>query len=135
VLGDYAYLVDDKSGLQVIDVSDPASPRRVGGNSAYFAVDVAVYGDNVFVAGGADGLVIFETFRPPLRLAVPRLSLEGPLTISVAGPAGSTARLQRSTNLREWEDWVVLPLGEQPTEIGDPEAGIAPQRFYRAVER
>ena len=31
VSGNYAYVADARAGLQVIDVSDPANPRRVGG--------------------------------------------------------------------------------------------------------
>jgi len=68
-------------------------------------------------------------------MGVPQMSSSGPRTISLSGPADSTASIQRSTNLLDWVDWVVLPIGEQPTEIGDPEAELAPHRFYRAVER
>jgi len=42
----------------VIDVSNPASPRRVGGNSLFAASDVLVAGTSVFVAAQYSGLVI-----------------------------------------------------------------------------
>ena len=31
VSGNYAYLAEDRSGLEIIDISDPANPRHVGG--------------------------------------------------------------------------------------------------------
>ena len=135
--GNYVYVTDGVwtggTGLYVIDISDRRNPKRVGGNSAFDAYGVAVWGDNVYTVANSE-ITILNKFRPPLQLTMSPFSFGTPLTISLSGPAGSTARLQRSANLQDWEDWVVLPLGEQPTAIGDPEAGEMPMRFYRAVE-
>src|SRR6185369_843538 len=57
-----------KMKTTVIDVSNPANPRRVGGNSGFGASDVVVAGTNVFVAARYSGLVILDLFRPSLRL-------------------------------------------------------------------
>jgi hypothetical protein len=49
----------DGSGLQIIDVSDPAGPARVGGcDTSGRASAVAVAGCYVYVADAAGGLVI-----------------------------------------------------------------------------
>jgi hypothetical protein len=65
---------------------------------------------------------------------LPLVTPGSPFTIAVSGQAGSTVLLQRSANLRDWEDWVVLPLGEYPIELADPDADTSPSGFYRAVE-
>ena len=133
VLGRYAY-VTDLFGLQLLDIDDPRCPERVGGNAAFGRPEtVVVQGDKVYVAGW-DGLAILDKCRPLITLGRLQFSHEGPLTLSVSGPAGDTVRIQRSANLRDWEDWVALPLGERPAEVGDPEAARVPQRFYRALE-
>jgi hypothetical protein len=123
----------------VFDVRDPTKPRRVGGNSVLSVHDLVADGDKLYVADGgyvADpgrGLVVLNLFRPGVTLRTPRFSPDGSLLLTISGEPGYSARLQRSTNLRDWHDWVTLPLGEAPTEIGDPSATAFPQRFYRAV--
>jgi hypothetical protein len=39
VSGNYAYVADGNAGLQVIDVSNPANPQRVGGYDTSERVD------------------------------------------------------------------------------------------------
>ncbi|MBK9137540.1 MAG: hypothetical protein IPM17_02055 [Verrucomicrobia bacterium] len=57
VSGHYAYVADGWEGLQVIDVSDPAHPVRVGGyNTPGRAQGVAVSGHYAYVADGWGGL-------------------------------------------------------------------------------
>jgi hypothetical protein len=55
-------VVDEKAGLQVNDVSKPANPRRVGGNSGVGASEVLVVGTNVFVAFRFSGLAKIGQF-------------------------------------------------------------------------
>ncbi|MCA9728719.1 MAG: hypothetical protein KC729_13600, partial [Candidatus Eisenbacteria bacterium] len=51
IAGDYAYVADRNSGLQVIDISDPASPVLVGTlDTPHQAEGVSVDGDYAFVA-------------------------------------------------------------------------------------
>lgn len=134
VSGNYAYVADGTAGgLQVIDVSNPANPRRVGGNSLVDARGFMVAGTNVFVAAGYDGLVILDLFRPSLRLELVSPQQPGGFRFLVRGDAGLSVRVQRSANLRDWQDWQALTLGATPSELSDLDAGAVSYRFYRAV--
>jgi len=133
VSGNYAYVADSGAGLQVIDVSNPANPQRVGGNSLVDARGLIVAGTNVFVAAGYDGLVIFDLFRPSLRLEPVSTQQPGGFRFLVRGDAGLSVRVQRSANLIDWEDWQTLTLGTTPSELSDLDAGAVSRRFYRAV--
>ena len=64
VSGNYAYVADPAFGLQVIEVSNPANPRRVGGyNTSGQAMGVAVSGNYAYVADGSWGLIILGPAR------------------------------------------------------------------------
>jgi hypothetical protein len=132
VVGNYAYLTSFDHGLEVINASDPSNPRRIGGNSTFRGHDVTVHGGFAYIAAGDDGLIIVNRFSE-LQLGPPIFTNDGSLQLRLTGLNGQHARIQRSPNLRDWEDWVVLPVGEQPTEIADPGARAGAQRFYRAV--
>ncbi len=57
VSGNYAYVADEDAGLQVIDVSNPANPQRVGGyDTSGYANGVAVSGNYAYVADVRCGL-------------------------------------------------------------------------------
>jgi hypothetical protein len=131
VSGNYAYVAS--AGLQVIDVSNPASPQRVGGNSRFAADDVAVAGNKVFVADLADGLIVFDLYHPSVRLEPMSPQQPSGFRFLVRGQAGLSVRVQRSANLRDWEDWQALTLGATPSEVSDLGAGVVSCRFYRAV--
>jgi hypothetical protein len=69
VEGDYAYFVDEETGLHIVDVSNPAAPRQIavldallGGN------DLTVSEQLIYVVGG-NGLTIFR-FTPPEPTAI-----------------------------------------------------------------
>jgi hypothetical protein len=65
VSGHYAYVADGGAGLQVIDVSDPANPRRVGGyDTPGYAGGVAVSGHYAYVADGDAGLQVIDVSDP-----------------------------------------------------------------------
>lgn len=127
----YAYLVSPALGLEVIDISDPTRPRRVGGNSMVKSGDkmaIAVANDRVYIAGGA--LTILHKYRP-LELqygSFPPLER----ILRVAGPPKLTARIQRSNDLSKWTDWLEVSLSENPVAITDPDS-ISSSRFYRAI--
>jgi hypothetical protein len=141
VSGNYAYVAEahydaqaQGGGLQVIDVSNPANPQRVGGNSAVFSAnDLVVAGNKVFVAAGYDGLVILDLFRPSLRLQLVSPQQPGSFRFLVRGDAGLSVRVQRTANLRDWEDWQALTLGATPSDLSDLDASTNSHRFYRAV--
>ena len=63
--GNYAYMASDPGGLQVIDVSDPANPQRVGRcDTSGSALDVAVSGNYAYVADGNAGLQVIDVSNP-----------------------------------------------------------------------
>jgi hypothetical protein len=68
VSGSVAYLADGKSGLQVIDISDPANPKRLGGADTPMpgCWSVAVSGSYVYVAGSYSGLHVLPGQCDPL---------------------------------------------------------------------
>ena len=129
----YAFVAVQDAGLAIIDVSNPANPQRVGGNSLFPASDVVVAGTNVFVADRFSGLVILDLFRPSSRLEPESPQQPGGFRFLVRGDAGLSVRVQRSANLRDWEDWQALTLGATPSELSDLDAGAVSHRFYRAV--
>ncbi len=65
ISGDYAYVADWLSGLQVIDISDPTSLTLAGSyNTIGTAVDVAISGDHAYVADGYPGLQVIDISNP-----------------------------------------------------------------------
>ena len=134
VSGNYAYVADHFAGLQVIDVSNPANPRRVGGNSALHPSAVAVTDSYVFVAAWSGGLFILNHFTPlsapALSLALP--ALEGSsLRVSVQGLPGLRIEVQRSPDLLNWQTWTNGVLGSSPLDFRDPDPNL--RQFYRAL--
>ena len=74
VAGGCAYVATYvEAGLQVVDVSDPTNPRRVGGLSLPGSpTAVAVSGSLAFVATGPTGVLVVEVSNPasPIEVAV-----------------------------------------------------------------
>ncbi|MHB1034819.1 MAG: Ig-like domain-containing protein [Pirellulales bacterium] len=70
VSGTFAYVADGSAGLQILDVSDPAAPVRLGAYDTLDARDVAVFGTLAYVADGTAGLQILDVTNPaaPVRL-------------------------------------------------------------------
>lgn len=134
VAGAYAYFTDD-TGLHVIDISDPTNPRRVGGNSTIAGGGNFVLedGGRLFSAGNGR-LTIFDLFRS-FRLDPLVRDGNNDLRLKMDGPRGVSAWVQRSGDLRQWEDWQPVRFGAAPAELSDPDAVTAPRRFYRAAIR
>jgi len=66
-VGDYAYVTydDGRGHLIVLDVSDPAHPRQVGGlTTSGTAERIFVVGDTAYVADGGGGLLIIDVSNP-----------------------------------------------------------------------
>jgi len=89
VAGSYAYVADGQSGLQVIDVSNPAAPAITGTvDTPEDASGVAVAGSYAYEADCASGLQVIDVSNPAapaiegalIRRAVPR-------GVAVAGSA------------------------------------------------
>jgi hypothetical protein len=65
VSGNYAYLADENDGLQVIDVSNPASPQRAGGyDTGGIAWNLATRDSLVYLADLNAGLVVIDVTKP-----------------------------------------------------------------------
>ena len=99
VSGNYAYLAVGSAGLQVIDVSNPANPRREGRyDTPGRAYGVAVSGGYAYVADWDWGLQILrigdaaplaEQFDYPLRLSDYGWTLSASFGADVRGPDGT----------------------------------------------
>lgn len=133
VSGRFAYVADAQAGVRVYDLADPTQPRHIGGNTALAAYRLAVSGGRLFAAGGQRGLGMFKPFTPPLRLEALLGSAASNLGLRVDGPSGTSARLQRSTDLKSWQDWQTVTFGELPQTLTDPKEGPEAQRFYRTI--
>jgi hypothetical protein len=132
VQGDYAYvaagptafMMRERGALIIIDIRDPANPQRVGGYATSGrAQGVAVAGNYAYVADGAASLEVIDL----VNLAKDRFHF------MVTGESGQKARVQRSRNLRDWEDWLEVTLGTGPADLTDTNILSAPCGFYRAV--
>ena len=71
VSGTRAYVTDRSSGLQVIDISTPATPVIVGSvDTPGTAWGVAVAGTHAYVADGSSGLQVIDISTPASPLIV-----------------------------------------------------------------
>jgi len=65
ISGSHAYVADGVAGLQVIDITDPASPQLVGGvDTPYDAAGVAISGSHAYVADVEAGLQVIDITDP-----------------------------------------------------------------------
>ena len=65
VVGDYAYVADDSSGLQVINVANPANPVYAGSyDTPGYALGVFVLGNYAYVADDYSGLQVINVANP-----------------------------------------------------------------------
>ncbi len=65
IAGDLAYVADYANGLQILDISDPATPTVTGFyNTSMVGEDVFVSGDHVFVADTTYGLWVINSTVP-----------------------------------------------------------------------
>ena len=65
VSGSYAYVADEGSGLQVIDISDPQDPTIEGSvDTSGTAEDIYVSGSYAYVADGGSGLQVIDISDP-----------------------------------------------------------------------
>jgi hypothetical protein len=65
ISGSYAYLADDATGLQIIDITDPSNPSLVGEyDTPGVAWDVTISGNYVYIADDTTGVVIVNISDP-----------------------------------------------------------------------
>lgn len=139
ISGNYAYLADQLFGLQVLEVSNPANPRRVGANKPFKAYAAIISGDKVLVAAIQQGLLILNPFAPlsgpPISLSAERRPAMNTLDLSVQGLPGLPVQIQRSSDLAVWQLWTNVVLASTPVEVTDPDASLNSHQFYRAFAR
>jgi len=118
--------VDGEAGLQVIDVSNPADPVRLGGyDTSGSAQAVAVAGNRICVADWEKGLKVFCTL-PNVQFM---MRVDG-------GTLGTQYSIEAASNLSEPAGWTALWTTNPaalPFEFADLDVRIAaqPQKFYR----
>jgi hypothetical protein len=120
-------------GIEVIDMRTPGRPRRLGGNTGFSALSLAVDDTHVYAITRERDFLVLDRFVPT------RLSLElGPtaneVALHVTGLPGLPVRLQRSTDLGTWEEVSAVTLGGDSMPIIDA-SGLSQsgQRFYRTT--
>jgi len=121
--------------LQVIDLANPAKPQRVGGNSCFSASAVVVDAGVVYSVSRKTGLVILRTYEPLSRLRfLPPMRLDAAgFHTFFEGDAGRDVLLQRSQDLRNWQDWTTVTTTGSPQEVVDSSAVSRSGQSYRAV--
>ena len=78
IAGDYAFIADGESGLQVANVQVPWHPQVVGGlDTPGSAHGVAIAGSYAYVADSEAGLQVFEIFDPEDPLLVGSVDTPG----------------------------------------------------------
>ena len=62
------------------------------------------------------------------------VTADEPLKLLTHPPAPASVRVQRSADLRDWEEWQTVTREGGPSELQDDEAATRPYRFYRGIE-
>jgi hypothetical protein len=133
VAGKYVYLNLNVCGpgaacrLEVIDISNPSHPERVG-SGPYFADGVggmAVSGNQIYLAGGPEGLLILE--MQPFIKSVAKQGQD----LKLSWEGFGLARLQRATRLTD-PDWQDVPGSEATNNITLPIEGAS--AFFRLAK-
>jgi len=109
VAGNYAYVADGSSGLQVMDISVPESLAIVGAVSTpSHAMGVAVAGNYAYVADGSSGLMVID-------IAVP----ESPWIVGVQDTPGNAVDVAVAGNYAYVAD---RSSGLMVIDISEPES-------------
>jgi hypothetical protein len=135
--GRIALLALGDSGIEVIDWTDPVHCARLGANGMITPLSAVATPWGAIVGAGAQGVATLRWLegRPPGTVAFGALSVgtDGVAALSVEGRAGSAVRVQRSVDLRDWQDWQSVGLTNSPTRLADPDTAGQAWRFYRAI--
>lgn len=115
-----------------------ASPCIDAGTDLIGCPTTDILGNTRFIDGNGDGKISwdigayeFNSFKPPRFSASPQLTSAG-WNLNVSGPANKQVRLQRSGNLRDWENIWSGVMGEGVQQVTDNDTGQKAM-FYRAV--
>jgi hypothetical protein len=120
------------SGVEVLDLGDPAAIRRVGGN-AIPATQLVSDGLSLFCLV-QDRVLVFPLVK---RTAVPRWSgmgvREGRSVLQIEGEPDAFADIERSDTLGGWRRWRSVGLPQGTATVEDDLVG--PTSFYRIAPR
>jgi hypothetical protein len=128
--GYMAYAVDDEA-LHILDISHSDRIKLIGRINGAGGYGVAVSRNRVCVAAGY--LKVLERYPLPPRLDARLYLAGGDCRVSVWGEPGQALRLQRSLDLKNWQDWTAITADGNVQEQTDPGAASKPAQFYRAV--
>jgi len=123
--GDLAYVADGRSGLRIIDVSNPAWPVELGGTSTFegYAKTVVVSEGYAYVAdefgSGAFGFHIFDVSDPTTPVEVAAVRPRGAEDIILDGTVAYLAAQYAGLAILDVSDPAV------PTLIGELDIGYA----------
>ncbi|MFN0068653.1 MAG: hypothetical protein ACKVYV_13580 [Limisphaerales bacterium] len=123
--GPLLHVAAGAAGLEILDVSDPASPVRAGGlDTAGTAYDVQVVGNLAFVADGESGLRVVDVSNPVAP--VPRGGYDTP------GLAQAVHVRDRVAFVADWTGGLVI------VDVANPDAPVAiggyPAGPFRGVD-
>ena len=86
ILGNYAYVAKRSYGIQIIDISNPASPTSAGDyNAPGWAYDVYVLGSYAYVPVNGSGMQIIDVSDPTSPTLVGNYYTDGALAIYIQG--------------------------------------------------
>jgi hypothetical protein len=78
VRDDIAYVGAKNAGVQIIDFSDKSNPVRIGQyTNAKYARSIQIEDNYLYIANGADGIVIIDVTNPRFPSLVSTLAVEG----------------------------------------------------------
>jgi hypothetical protein len=89
--GTHAYVAEGVSGIEVLDISNPAQPTAIGALPTTNALRLAVAGNDLYVADGAGGLKVIDVSiaSSPQLVATPKLLVNGPSEVDSLVTDGS----------------------------------------------
>jgi hypothetical protein len=115
------------------------SPCIDAGTNLLGCPNTDILGNTRFIDGNGDGKVAwdigayeFNSFSPPRFAAPPQLTVDG-WKLNVTGAPNKWVHVQKSSNLRDWEDiWSGFMGSEGVKQVNDGDTGQKVM-FYRAV--
>lgn len=97
VVGDRAYVTLGGAGFEILDISEPVSPKRLGGHEVGgYAYDISVSGDHVFVA--ASGAVGFKSSTSRTRRIRGARAVTRPVSLRAVWRLRATTSMWRAIN-------------------------------------
>ena len=129
VFENYLYVTDPARGLHVFDLSNPTSPRRVGGNAILDSQNLKILGGKIFMTGTAPSLAMLSPFSAQFDFDGNAHFTRAGFSMTLRGTPGAVIRIQRSSLLPNWQDWRTITLPPTPVEVIDDKNAGEARRF------